>query len=80
MAEREDDNKRDKEPQYPIQLESNSDVFEAYNRINRRKRDDPKNTMRGRSTDRESKDDKTQKRDGEKRVYSLGDWKRKQAS
>jgi hypothetical protein len=53
MAERNEDDRRDKKMQYPVQMESDQDIFDAYNMVNKRKKDDPKSKYRGRKTDRE---------------------------
>jgi hypothetical protein len=54
MADREERDDKGKKLQYPVQMESDKDIFDAYNMVNKRKKDDPKSKYRGRSTDRES--------------------------
>jgi len=52
MSEREKDDKNKKAIEYPVQMESDRDIFDAYNLVNRRKKNDEKNKYHGRSTDR----------------------------
>lgn len=73
--ERNKEDKQDRKPQYPIQLDSDSDVYAAYNTINRRKKDDPKTKYHGRSTDRASSGGGERGGErGEKKVFKIGDW------
>jgi len=72
---REENDKRDRKLEYPVQMESDKDIFDAYNMVNKRKKDDPKSKYRGRSTDRESANENRQENRG--KAITFGEVRKK---
>jgi hypothetical protein len=76
---KEDREERGHEQRYPVQIESQSELFSAYDRVNRRKADDPKTKYRGRKSDREQQRDERGE-SGRKKPYSIGDWDKEKSA
>jgi hypothetical protein len=72
MARDDERDDREHRPKYPLQVESDKDIFAAYDKINKRKKNDPESKYRGRASDREEQSSERGK-DG-KKVFTMGDW------
>lgn len=79
MEREERDDKEKKTPRYPLQADSDKDVFDAYEMINKRGKGAGKDSgHRGRKSDRED-GASGGKRDG-KKVFKIGDWQKEKSA